>query len=164
MKIHGNIRKHMNIDHFHEFAFIVYLLTCILNVWTCFFTVFCVFVVFGPIQKDARRKTMHLGGTQTSRSLTVSWLVSKTMNWIFDVWTLTVTVTQICSVPPAPYVWPPLLSHTVFRTPPPGCVKSRSTPIKFSPICHAWSGPGPGLSRPAPELLGRVAGIQLASL
>ena len=69
-KIHGNIRKYMKIYNFHEFAFIFYVLTCIFDVWTCFLSVFCVFEVFGLIQKDARRKTMHLGGTQTSRSFT----------------------------------------------------------------------------------------------
>jgi len=80
MEIYENIRKYMKIDIVHDFAFILYVLSCILNVWTCFFTVFCVFVVFGPIQKDARRKTMHLGGTQTSRSFTRTRLVTKTMD------------------------------------------------------------------------------------
>ena len=58
----------------------LYVRTCILNVWTCIFIVFCVFLVFGPIQKDAHRKTMHLGGTQTSRSFTRTRLVTKTMD------------------------------------------------------------------------------------
>ncbi len=55
-KIHGNIRKYMKIDNLHG-------LTCILNVWTCVFNGFCAFVVFGPIQKDARQKNMNFGGT-----------------------------------------------------------------------------------------------------
>ena len=80
MEIHENIQKYMKIVFFQELAFIFPVLSCILNVWTCFFTVFGVFVVFGPIQKDARRKTMHLGGTQTSRSFTRTRLVTKTMD------------------------------------------------------------------------------------
>ena len=38
----------------------------------------------GPIQKDARRNIMNFGGTKTSRSLTTTWLVTKTMEiWFF---------------------------------------------------------------------------------
>ena len=82
MEIHENIRRYMKIDIFQELAFSLLVLSCILNVWTCFFTVFCVLGVFGLIQKDARRKTMHLGGTQTSRSFTRTRLVTKTMDGI----------------------------------------------------------------------------------
>ena len=49
MDIYENIRKYMKIVIFQELAFILYVLSCILNVWTCFFIVFCVFAVFGPI-------------------------------------------------------------------------------------------------------------------
>ena len=80
MKLYENVRKYMKIDIVHKFAFIFYVLTCILNVWTRFLSVFCVLGVFGLIQKDARRKTMHLGGTQTSRSFTRTRLVIKTMD------------------------------------------------------------------------------------
>ena len=38
------------------------------------------YVFARPVQKDARRKTMKFGGTNTSRSLTATRLVSKTMN------------------------------------------------------------------------------------
>ena len=80
MKTHGNIRKYMEINYVHGFAFICYVLTCILNVCTCFVICFCVFLVFGPIQKDARRKNINFGGTQTSRSFTRTRLVTKTMD------------------------------------------------------------------------------------
>ena len=40
MEIHRNIRKYMKTEHVHEFAFICYVLACILN----------------AIQKDTRRK------------------------------------------------------------------------------------------------------------
>ena len=70
----------MNIGNFHEFAFILYVLTCILNVLTSFLIVFCVLLVSGPIQKDARRKNMNFGGTQTSRSFTRTQLVTKTID------------------------------------------------------------------------------------
>ena len=79
-KIYGNIPKYMKINNFLEFAFIFYVLTCILNVWTCFLMVFCVLGVFVPNQKDARRKTMNFDGTQTSRSFTRTRLVTKTMD------------------------------------------------------------------------------------
>ena len=60
MKIDRNIRKYMKIDHAHEFAFIFYVLTCILNVWTCCSTIVFVLLVFEPIKKDARRKKHEL--------------------------------------------------------------------------------------------------------
>ena len=77
---HWNIRKYMKTDHFHELAFIFYVLTCILNVRSKFPTVVCVLGVFGPIQKDARRKTMSFDGTRTFRSFTSTRLVTKTMD------------------------------------------------------------------------------------
>ena len=43
MKPHGNIRKCMSMDMFHEFALFVYVLTCILNVCSCFVIVFLCF-------------------------------------------------------------------------------------------------------------------------
>ena len=80
LEIFGNIWKYMNIVIFQELAFILYVLTCILNVWTCFLMCFCVLGVFGPIQKDARRKNMNFGDTQTSKSFTRTRLVTKTMD------------------------------------------------------------------------------------
>ena len=41
---------------------------------------FIVFWCLGPIWKDARQQIMNFGGTQTSRSLTRTRLVTKTMN------------------------------------------------------------------------------------
>ena len=80
MKIDGNIRKYIKIDYFHEFRSICYVLTCILNAWTCLL-IFCyVLLLSGPSQKDARRKNMNFGGTQTSRSFTRTRLVTKTMD------------------------------------------------------------------------------------
>ncbi len=80
MEIHRDIWKYMKINHFHEFEFILYVLTCILNAWTCLSLLFCVFLVSGPIQKDARRTNIKFGGTQTSRSFTRTRLVTKTMD------------------------------------------------------------------------------------
>ena len=81
-QIHENTWTYpeMKIDNFHEFAFIFDVLTCILNAWTCVLPFCCVCLVFGPIQKDARRKNMNCGGTQTSRSFTRIRLVTKTMD------------------------------------------------------------------------------------
>jgi hypothetical protein len=36
----GNTRKCMNFDMFHEFVLFLYVLTCILNVCTCFVILF----------------------------------------------------------------------------------------------------------------------------
>ena len=45
------------------------------------FVVICsCFLFWGPIQKDARRKNINFGGTQTSRSFTRTPLVTKTMD------------------------------------------------------------------------------------
>ena len=41
--------------------------------------------LLGPVEKDARRKIMNLGGTETFRSLTATQLVEKMMSWLFGV-------------------------------------------------------------------------------
>ena len=46
MKIHGKVWKYMHFDSFHEFAFVCYVLACILNVWTSSFIEHCDFCCF----------------------------------------------------------------------------------------------------------------------
>ena len=53
------------------------VLTCIWNAWTYFVNILCVFLVSGPIQKDAHRKAVCKNGRMLSRSLTVTSFMTK---------------------------------------------------------------------------------------
>jgi hypothetical protein len=53
----GNIRKYMIIDNSKELAFILYVLTCVLNVWTCFLLVFLFWGFSDPSKKTRAGKT-----------------------------------------------------------------------------------------------------------